>query len=148
MKLRIFGSGAVIYDAVDQIDPILVSSDFKSPNQTSQTRVLTQGDGGGPPRPRPGRPRGARLMASLAGAEPNPWRPASRRARPEGCVVCAAALPSVMSVTKVQRRVHTHTSPLSRDERAPKGGWRIQRCRAARDRLRRISAGERATRKG
>ena len=113
MKLRIFGSGAVIYDAVDQIDPILVSSDFKSPNQTSQTRVLTQGDGGGPPRPRPkarqgkqgkarqgkasprpGRPRGARLVASLAGAEPNPWRPASRRAHTEGCVVCAAALPS------------------------------------------------------
>lgn len=112
MKLRIFGSGAVIYDAVDQIDPILVSSDFKSPNQTSQTRVLTQGDGGGPPRPRPGRPRGARLVASLAGAEPNPWRPASRRAHTEGCVVCAAALPSVMSVTKVQRRVHTHTSSL------------------------------------
>ena len=94
MKLRIFGSGAVIYDAVDQIDPILVSSDFKSPNQTSQTRVLTQGDGGGPPRPRPGRPRGARLVASLAGAEPNPWRPASRRAHTEGCVVCAAALPT------------------------------------------------------
>ena len=121
MKLRIFGSGAVIYDAVDQIDPILVSSDLKSPNQTSQTRVLTQGDGGGPPRPRPGRPRGARLVASLAGAEPNPWRPASRRAHTEGCVVCAAALPSVMSVTKVQNytpRSHTHlVSP--RDERAP-----------------------------
>lgn len=42
MKLRIFGSGAVIYDAVDQIDPILVSSDFKSPNQTSQTRVASR----------------------------------------------------------------------------------------------------------
>ena len=110
MKLRIFGSGAVIYDAVDQIDPILVSSDFKSPNQTSQTRVLTQGDGGGPPRPRPGRPRGARLVASLAGAEPNPWRPASRRAHTEGCVVCAAALPSVMSVTKSNYRAHSsHT---------------------------------------
>ena len=111
MKLRIFGSGAVIYDAVDQIDPILVSSDFKSPNQTSQTRVLTQGDGGGPPRPRPGRPRGARLVASLAGAEPNPWRPASRRAHTEGCVVCAAALPSVMSVTK--STAFTHTPRLS-----------------------------------
>ena len=114
MKLRIFGSGAVIYDAVDQIDPILVSSDFKSPNQTSQTRVLTQGDGGGPPRPRPGRPRGARLVASLAGAEPNPWRPASRRAHTEGCVVCAAALPSVSRLQryKIIRRVHTHTSSL------------------------------------
>ena len=123
MKLRIFGSGAVIYDAVDQIDPILVSSDFKSPNQTSQTRVLTQGDGGGPPRPRPGRPRGARLVASLAGAEPNPWRPASRRAHTEGCVVCAAALPSVMSVTKSTNlytavKNHTHTSSLRGDERA------------------------------
>ena len=111
MKLRIFGSGAVIYDAVDQIDPILVSSDFKSPNQTSQTRVLTQGDGGGPPRPRPGRPRGARLVASLAGAEPNPWRPASRRAHTEGCVVCAAALPPQCAVTK--STAFTHTPRLS-----------------------------------
>lgn len=103
MKLRIFGSGAVIYDAVDQIDPILVSSDFKSPNQTSQTRVLTQGDGGGS-RPRPGRPRGARLVASLAGAEPNPWRPTSRRAHTEGYVVCAAALPSTTSVISVTKK--------------------------------------------
>jgi len=56
---------------------------------------------------------------------------------------------SVMSVTKIINGVvHTHTSSLRGDERAPKGGWRIQRCRAARDRLRRISAGERATRKG
>lgn len=110
MKLRIFGSGAVIYDAMDQIDPILVSSDFKSPNQTSQTRVLTQGDGGGPPRPRPGRPRGARLVASLAGAEPNPWRPASRRAHTEGCVVCAAALPKLCYT---QRFTHT-SSPSER----------------------------------
>ena len=105
MKLRIFGSGAVIYDAVDQIDPILVSSDFKSPNQTSQTRVLTQGDGGGP-RPRPGRPRGARLVASLAGAEPNPWRPASRRAHTEGCVE---------SKNYIARASHTHlVSPRRR----------------------------------
>jgi hypothetical protein len=105
MKLRIFGSGAVIYDAVDQIDPILVSSDFKSPNQTSQTRVASRRatDGGGP-RPRPGRPRGARLVASLAGAEPTPWRPTSRRAHTEGYVVCAAALPSTTSVISVTKK--------------------------------------------
>ena len=63
MKLRIFGSGAVIYDAVDQIDPILVSSDFKSPNQTSQTRVAsrTRATAGGRVRaPRPAERRPAR----------------------------------------------------------------------------------------
>ena len=99
MKLRIFGSGAVIYDAVDQIDPILVSSDFKSPNQTSQTRVASRrATAGGP------RPRGARLVASLAGAEPTPWRPTSRRAHTEGYVVCAAALPSTTSVISVTKK--------------------------------------------
>ena len=87
MKLRIFGSGAVIYDAVDQIDPILVSSDFKSPNQTSQTRVLTQGDGGGPPRVR-----------APAGREaPGSW-PASRvRSRTHGAPHPGARTPRAAS---------------------------------------------------
>jgi len=72
MKLRIFGSGAVIYDAVDQIDPILVSSDFKSPNQTSQTRVLTQGRrrGAAASAPRPAERRPARGQPRGCGAEP------------------------------------------------------------------------------
>ena len=102
MKLRIFGSGAVIYDAVDQIDPILVSSDFKSPNQTSQTRVLTQGDGGGPPAasaPRPAERRPARGQLRGCGAEPMAPRIQARAHRGLRRVRSRPAL-SVMSVTK------------------------------------------------
>jgi len=148
MKLRIFGSGAVIYDAVDQIDPILVSSDFKSPNQTSQTRVASRRATAG----------GRRVRAPAGREAPGSW-PASRvRSRTHGAPHPGARTPRVASCAQPpfplsdvgykKYRVHTHTSSLRGDERAPKGGWRIQRCRAARDRLRRISAGERATRKG
>lgn len=149
MKLRIFGSGAVIYDAVDQIDPILVSSDFKSPNQTSQTRVASRRA-----------TAGGRVRAPAGREAPGSWLASRVRSRPHGAPHPGARTPRAASCaqppcplsdvgykeykTLLYTAVHTHLV----SERAPKGGWRIQRCRAARDRLRRISAGERATRKG
>ena len=127
MKLRIFGGGAVIYDAVDQIDPILVSGDFKSPDQTSQTRSSGRRAGDAAARPAAAGRGGARLVASLAGAEPTPWRPTSRRAHTEGYVVCAAALPSTISVISVTNKHRTLEPPrnsnVRRDVRSALG-WR------------------------
>ena len=116
MKLRIFGGGAVIYDAVDQIDPILVSGDFKSPDQTSQTRSSGRRAGDAAARPAAAGRGGARLVASLAGAEPTPWRPTSRRAHTEGYVVCAAALPSTISVISVTNK-HRTLEPFPKFQR-------------------------------
>jgi hypothetical protein len=86
MKLRIFGSGAVIYDAVDQIDPILVSSDFKSPNQTSQTRVASRRA-----------TAGGRVRAPAGREAPGSWLASRVRSRPHGAPHPGARTPRATS---------------------------------------------------